>query len=91
MSNLLNISSSPHVRDKSSTRSIMWDVFLALMPAALFGVWNFGYQAAILIVVCIATSVLAEYVWQKAMKLPLTVSDGSAYQELERYLCNPKQ
>lgn len=78
MSNLLNISSSPHVRDKSSTRSIMWDVFLALMPAALFGVWNFGYQAAILIVVCIATSVLAEYVWQKAMKLPLTVSDGSA-------------
>ena len=78
MSNLLNISSSPHVRDKSSTRSIMWDVFLALVPAALFGVWNFGYQAAILIVVCIATSVLAEYIWQKAMKLPLTVSDGSA-------------
>ena len=78
MSNLLNISSSPHVRDKSSTRSIMWDVFLALMPAALFGVWNFGYQAAVLIVVCIAASVLAEYIWQKAMKLPLTVSDGSA-------------
>lgn len=78
MSNLLNISSSPHVRDKSSTKSIMWDVFLALMPATLFGVWNFGYKAAILIVACIATSVLTEYIWQKAMKLPLTVSDGSA-------------
>ena len=78
MSNLLNISSSPHVRDKSSTRSIMWDVFLALIPAALFGVWNFGYQAAVLIAVCIATCVLTEYIWQQGMKLPLTVSDGSA-------------
>lgn len=78
MSNLLNISSSPHVRDKSSTRSIMWDVFLALIPAALFGVWNFGYQAAVLIAVCVATCVLTEYIWQKGMKLPLTVSDGSA-------------
>jgi len=56
----------------------MWDVFFALMPAALFGVWNFGINAAILIVVCIATCVLTEYLWQKGMKLPLTVSDGSA-------------
>ena len=78
MSNLLNISSSPHVRDKSSTKSIMWDVFLALMPAALFGIWNFGLKAAVLIVVCVAVCVLTEYVWQKCMKLPLTVSDGSA-------------
>lgn len=78
MSNLLNISSSPHVRDDSSTKSIMWDVFLALMPATLFGIWNFGVKAAVLIVACIATCVLSEYIWQKAMKLPLTVSDGSA-------------
>lgn len=78
MSNLLNISSSPHVRDKSSTKSIMWDVFLALMPATIFGIWNFGIKAAVLIVTCIVTAVLSEYIWQKAMKLPLTVSDGSA-------------
>ncbi|MCI5500979.1 MAG: RnfABCDGE type electron transport complex subunit D [Lachnospiraceae bacterium] len=78
MSNLLNISSSPHVRDKSSTKSIMWDVFLALMPATIFGIYNFGYKAAVLIVACIATCVLSEYIWQKAMKQPLTVSDGSA-------------
>lgn len=78
MSNLYNISSSPHVRDSSSTRSIMWDVVFALVPAAMFGIYNFGYKAAILIVACIATCVLAEYIWQVAMKLPLTVSDGSA-------------
>lgn len=83
MSKLLNISSSPHVRDKSSTKSIMWDVFLALMPATIFGIYNFSVRAkdinaVLLIVACIATCVLTEYIWQKAMKLPLTVSDGSA-------------
>ena len=56
----------------------MWDVVLALMPAAIFGIYNFGYKAAILIVACVAAAVLTEYIWQKAMKLPVTVSDGSA-------------
>ena len=78
MSNLLNISSSPHVRDKSSTRSIMWDVIFALIPTSIFGSYNFGIRAAVLIAVCIATCLLSEYIWQKCMKLPLTVNDGSA-------------
>ena len=78
MSNLLNISSSPHVRSKTSTKSIMYDVLLALAPAALFGIFNFGIRALVLIVVCMASCVLSEYIWQKAMGLPLTVSDGSA-------------
>ena len=56
----------------------MWDVILALMPAAIFGIYNFGIKAAVLIATCVATCVLTEYIWQKAMKLPLTVSDGSA-------------
>ena len=78
MSNLFNISSSPHVRDKSSTRSIMWDVIFALIPTSIFGIYNFGIRAAVLIAVCIATCLLSEYIWQKCMKLPLTVNDGSA-------------
>lgn len=78
MSNLLNISSSPHVRSKTSTRSIMQDVIIALMPATIFGIYNFGIKAAVLIVACVASCVLSEYIWQKAMGLPLTVSDGSA-------------
>lgn len=78
MSNLLNISSSPHVRDNSSTKSIMWDVVLALVPTTVFGIYNFGIKAAVLIAVCIVTCLLSEYIWQKCMKLPLTVSDGSA-------------
>lgn len=78
MSNLLNISSSPHVRDNSSTKSIMWDVVIALLPTTVFGIYNFGVRAAVLIAVCIATCIVSEYIWQKCMKLPLTVSDGSA-------------
>ncbi|MCD7826635.1 MAG: RnfABCDGE type electron transport complex subunit D [Clostridiaceae bacterium] len=78
MSKLLNISSSPHVRDGSTTQSIMWDVVIALIPATVFGIWNFGINALLLIVTCIVTCVLAEYIWEKCMKLPLTVSDGSA-------------
>lgn len=78
MSNLLNISSSPHVRDHSSTRSIMWDVVLALVPATVFGIYNFGIKAAVLIAVCVVTCLLSEYIWQRCMKLPLTVNDGSA-------------
>ncbi|MCI5641175.1 MAG: RnfABCDGE type electron transport complex subunit D [Lachnospiraceae bacterium] len=78
MNNLLNVSSSPHVRDKSSTKSIMWDVIIALIPTSVFGIYNFGLNAAILIAVCIATCILSEYIWQKCMKLPLTVNDGSA-------------
>lgn len=78
MSNLFNISSSPHVRSKTSTTSIMRDVIIALLPATFVGVFNFGIQAVVLIVACVATCVLSEYIWQKAMGLPLTVSDGSA-------------
>ncbi len=78
MDKLLNVSSSPHVRAKESTRSIMYDVIIALLPATVFGIYNFGIKAALLIVTCIATCVLSEYIWQKCMKLPLTVNDGSA-------------
>ena len=41
MSDLLHVSSSPHVRSKVDTSSIMLTVFLALMPAALVGIYNF--------------------------------------------------
>ncbi len=78
MGNLLNISSSPHVRDKSSTQSIMWCVILCLLPATVVGIYNFGLKAIILIIACVATCMLTEFIWQKAMKLPVTVTDGSA-------------
>lgn len=78
MSGLLNISSSPHIRDKSSTRSIMLDVLIALLPASIFGVYNFEWNALLLIVVTVATCVLAEFLYEKLMHKPVTISDMSA-------------
>lgn len=78
MSDLLNVSASPHVRSKDSTMTIMRDVAIALMPAVIFGVYNFGFKALLLIVICVATCVLTEYLYEKGMKKPITIGDYSA-------------
>ncbi len=78
MSENYNISSSPHIRSKVTTENIMRWVAIALLPAAAFGVWNFGINALILIIVTTATCVLTEYIYQKLMKKKITVSDFSA-------------
>ena len=78
MSRLLNVSASPHVRSKETTQSIMADVCIAMLPAAAFGVFQFGFHALLVLIVTVAACVLSEYVFQKLLKLPLTVSDLSA-------------
>lgn len=45
MSNLYNVSSSPHVRNKLTTGSVMLDVALCLLPATVMGIWHFKLQA----------------------------------------------
>lgn len=79
MSNLLNVSASPHIRRKTSSSDIMFDVILALMPASLYGVYQFGLNAFLIIITSIATCVLTEYVYEKLMKKPITTGDYSAF------------
>ena len=78
MSGLINVSSSPHVRDKDTTSKIMQCVFIALLPASLFGIYNFGLNALIMIAVTVAACVATEDVYEKLMKKPVTVKDWSA-------------
>lgn len=78
MSNLLNVSSSPHVRSKDTTAGIMRDVVIALIPAAAFGVYNFGLRALVTILVCVASCVLTEFIYEKGMKKKITIGDYSA-------------
>ena len=78
MDKLLNVSSSPHVRDKSSTKSIMRDVVIALVPATLVGVANFGVRAVLVILTTCVSAILAEYIWQRCMKQQVTTGDFSA-------------
>ena len=72
------ISASPHIRDKETIPHIMWQVNAALLPAAVFAVWWFGISALVNMAAGIVAAVGAEYVWQRAMKKPVTAFDGSA-------------
>ncbi|MBQ9608112.1 MAG: RnfABCDGE type electron transport complex subunit D [Lachnospiraceae bacterium] len=74
----LKISASPHVRSKASTADIMFDVIIALVPATAVGVYNFGLHALLLVITCIASSVLAEFLYEYFMKRPITIGDFSA-------------
>ena len=78
MNNMLNISSSPHVRDKRTTNSVMYCVGLALLPAAITGVWNHGLSSLVVILASVLTAVCSEYVFDLIVKKPNTVKDGSA-------------
>lgn len=78
MSDLRNVSASPHVRGKLSTSMIMFVVIIALLPTTVFGIVWFGFNAAMLIAVTIASCVLTELIYEKLMKLPVTVGDLSA-------------
>ena len=75
---MLNVSSSPHVRDKDDTRGIMQDVCIAMLPTAAYGVVQFGISALLVMVVTVAAAVISEFLWQKGMKKTVTISDFSA-------------
>lgn len=78
MSDMLHVSSNPHVRSKVTTSSIMLAVVLALLPAAGFGIYNFGFHALLLICVTVASTVATEFVYEKLMKKEVTIGDFSA-------------
>lgn len=78
MSDLYNVSTNPHVRSKDTTQTIMRDVLIALLPASIFGIYNFGVAALIRIIVGIATCVAVEALYQYMMDKKVTVMDFSA-------------
>ena len=74
----LKVSASPHVRSKATTSDIMFDVVIALVPATAFGLYIFGWYAALLVAVCIGSCVGFEALYQKCMGKKVTVGDFSA-------------
>jgi electron transport complex protein RnfD len=77
--NLFTVSTSPHIRGDESISKIMWTVNLALAPAALFAIYNFGIPALLTLLLGSLSAVGAEYLVQKFRKKPITISDGSAF------------
>lgn len=77
MSDLYNVSAAPHTRSNVSTKSIMQDVVIALIPASLFGIFNFGLRALLVILATVLSCVISEYLYCRLMKRPINPWDYS--------------
>lgn len=75
----LLVTTSPHIQSGLSASRVMWDVNLAMLPALVMAIHNFGLRAALVIGLSVAGAVAAEFLIQKfLLQKPSTLSDGSA-------------
>lgn len=74
----LSVSHSPHIQHEDSSKGIMIDVIIALLPATVAGCILFGWYAALVVLTSVVTAVLAEFVCCKIMKRPNSIGDFSA-------------
>ncbi|PHV71474.1 Na+-transporting NADH:ubiquinone oxidoreductase subunit D [Sporanaerobium hydrogeniformans] len=78
MEKILTVSPSPHARAKHTTKSIMYDVIIALIPALLAGILFFGLRALWVTLLSVVCCVGWEWLWQKIFKKDSTIKDLSA-------------
>jgi len=79
MTNILNVAPSPHAHGKESTRKLMFNVVIALIPAFLISVFYFGIGAIIVTAASVLSCMLFEFLIQKfVLKKPISITDGSA-------------
>ena len=70
--------SNPHIRGSETTRSIMLDVCIAMLPALAWAVLSFGFKALTLTAVSVLGCMFFEWLYRKVMKKPQSVGDMSA-------------
>jgi electron transport complex protein RnfD len=78
VSDLYGVSSSPHICTEDTSSKIMLYVILALLPTSIFGIYNFGLRALLLIVICVTSCVASEWIFEKIAHKESTVKDLSA-------------
>ena len=75
----LIVSPSPHLHTKTSTKSLMRDVVIALLPAVVVSVLFYGWSELLVLGVSVASCVLLEYLITKyLLKTSCTIGDWSA-------------
>ena len=74
----LVVTSSPHLRESYSTRSIMQEVCLALAPAGIAGIVLFGWNALAIMTVSVLSCVVSEYAFQRVSHKKILIGDWSA-------------
>lgn len=75
---MMRVSTAPHIHSGATTRRVMVDVLISLVPCVVAGVYRFGYRAAILLAISMLACLVCEYLWQKLTKRSVTVGDCSA-------------
>lgn len=74
----ITVSPAPHVSKAHSTRSIMLDVIIGLLPAMVMAVVYFRLQAVMVIGVCVASCVVTEWICNLIRRKPNSIGDLSA-------------
>ena len=74
----LTISSSPHMHSPVTTKTIMRDVLIALLPALIGSIVFFGFRALLVTMVSVASCVFFEWLWCRLMKRDDKTYDLSA-------------
>ena len=74
----LVVSSSPHINSPLTTRRVMLEVIIALLPASVAGIVIFGIRALAVLAVCVSAAVISEFLFNYLTKKPQTVDDLSA-------------
>ena len=69
--------SNPHIRSNETTRSIMLDVIIAMLPALAFAIFNFGLRALTLTAVSVVACIFWEWLYRKLMKKPQSIGNLS--------------
>ena len=78
MEDRLIVTASPHIREATTTRGLMGNVVIALLPAVLAAGLIFGVQALVLVAVTTLACVAFEYLYEMLLKKPNTAGDLSA-------------
>lgn len=78
MDTKFTVSSTPHIRSKDTTSHIMLDVIIALIPAMVMGIYFYGTNAILVLLLSVGSSVLFEYGYEKIANKPITIKDYSA-------------
>lgn len=74
----LTVSPSPHAKRGILTHNLMFDVIIALLPATIWGIYVYGFRAALVILSAVFSAVFFEWLFEVLLKRPVTILDGSA-------------
>ena len=78
METRLKVSGSPHIKRPITTRKIMLDVIIALIPTFIAGIVIFGAKAFTVVAISISAAVLSECFFSVITKKEQTIDDLSA-------------